>query len=204
MIVLDETVDMRSRALVIVDVQLDFCEGGSLPVTGGEAVAEHITTYLERDADDYAMIVATRDWHEDPGSHFSETPDYHTSWPTHCVAGTPGAGFHPALDVGRVTAVVSKGRSSAAYSGFQGEIDGEQLDALLARAGIRELDICGLATDHCVRATALDALRRGFAVRVLIDLCAGVSPETTAAAVAEMVAAGVRIEASDVNAVASR
>jgi nicotinamidase/pyrazinamidase len=183
---------------VIVDVQLDFCEGGSLPVPGGAAAAERIAAYLERHSDRYAIIVATRDWHEDPGLHFSETPDYRTCWPKHCVAGTTGASFHPALDVRTVNAVVSKGRSSAAYSGFQGDLEEELLDSILETAGIRGVDICGLATDYCVRATALDAVRRGFEVRVLVDLCAGVSPETSDAAVAEMARAGVRIEPSDV------
>ncbi len=193
----------RDTALVIVDVQVDFCEGGELPVAGGSAVARRIATYVERHGADYALVVATRDWHEDPGSHFSETPDYRTSWPKHCVAGTAGAAFHPALDVRRVAAVVSKGRSTAAYSGFQGDVDGDTLEAVLRRAGVRAVDVCGLATDHCVRATALDAVSRGFAVRVLVDLCAGVSAATSRAALEELQRAGVRIDRSDVDRIAA-
>ena len=187
------------RALVIVDLQVDFCEGGQLPVAGGHAVAQRIATYLERHGTDYALIVATRDWHEDPGSHFSDTPDFRSSWPRHCVAGTTGAGFHPALDVSRVTSVVSKGRSSAAYSGFQGDLEGQELESILRTAGVDGIDVCGLATDHCVRATALDAVSRHFDVRVLVDLCAGVSADTARAALEELARAGVRLATSDVH-----
>jgi nicotinamidase/pyrazinamidase len=187
------------RALVIVDLQVDFCEGGQLPVAGAAAVAQRIATYLERHGADYALIVATRDWHEDPGSHFSEAPDFRSSWPRHCVAGTSGAAFHPALDLSRVTSVVSKGRSSAAYSGFQGDLEGQELESILRTAGVNGIDVCGLATDHCVRATALDAISRGFEVRVLVDLCAGVSPETASAALEELARAGVHIARSDVH-----
>jgi nicotinamidase/pyrazinamidase len=179
---------------LIVDVQRDFCEGGSLPVVGGADVAERITKYLEKYADDYAIVVATRDWHEDPGTHFSEIPDYRDRWPPHCVAGTVGAQFHPSFDLSRVTTVVSKGRRSAAYSGFEGDDAGQDLASILRRHRVREIDVCGLATDHCVRATALDAVRHGFEARLLLGLCAGVAPETSAAAVAELETAGVKVE----------
>lgn len=108
------------RALIVVDVQNDFCEGGSLAVTGGAAVAERISALLAGASSDYAHVVATKDFHIDPGEHFSDTPDYRLSWPRHCVAGTPGADFHPALDTGPVEAVFTKGEYSAAYSGFEG------------------------------------------------------------------------------------
>ena len=183
---------MRARALVVVDVQNDFCEGGSLAVAGGAGVASRITGYLRDHADEYAVVVATRDWHEDPGKHFSATPDYRDSWPPHCVAGTPGAEFHPALDASGFDAVVSKGRRSAAYSGFEGVDDrGAGLAAVLAARGVDEVDVCGLATDYCVRATALDAAALGLRTRVLLDLCAGVDPETTGRAVADLATAGV-------------
>jgi nicotinamidase/pyrazinamidase len=178
--------------LIIVDVQLDFCEGGSLPVAGGAAVAARISAHLAGEG--YDQVVATRDYHVDPGAHFSAEPDYVLSWPRHCVAGTAGAAFHPALDVGPVRAVFSKGEYSAAYSGFEGtEPGGTGLADWLRARGVDRVDVVGLATDHCVRATALDAGRAGFDTRVLLDLTAGVAPETTAAALDELRAAGVGI-----------
>jgi len=180
------------RALVVVDVQNDFCQGGTLSVVGGAAVARRISEYLHLHGDDYELVVATRDWHEQPDGHFSSVPDYRDSWPPHCVAGTAGAAFHEGLDTSRFAAVVSKGRFSAAYSGFEGDEGGEELESILRRHGVTAVDICGLATDYCVRATALDALARGFDVRVLTDLCAGVAPDTTDAAMAELDAAGVQ------------
>jgi nicotinamidase/pyrazinamidase len=179
-------------ALIVVDVQNDFCEGGSLAVAGGAAVAERITQHL-RDHD-YEIVVATRDWHVDPGPHFSSTPDYRDSWPPHCVAGTEGAQFHPALDQTAIDVTVSKGRHAAAYSGFEGlTADGDPLEEALRRGGVQTVDVCGLATDYCVRATALDAVNAGFEVRLLERLSAGVAPETTTAALGEMRAAGITI-----------
>ncbi|HZQ58777.1 MAG TPA: isochorismatase family protein [Acidimicrobiales bacterium] len=186
--------DAPRRALVVVDVQNDFCEGGSLAVAGGAEVARRITAHLRAHRGDYAFVVATRDWHEDPGAHFSATPDFRHSWPTHCVAGTEGAAFHPALDTTGVDAVVSKGRRSAAYSGFEGADDaGEDLASLLAARAITAVDVCGLATDYCVRATALDAVAHGLRTRVLADLSAGVAAETSRQAVDALTAAGVEV-----------
>jgi nicotinamidase/pyrazinamidase len=148
----------------------------------------------EPDRGGYEQVVATRDWHTDPGPHFSADPDYATSWPVHCVAGTKGAEFHPALNLLRVDEVFSKGAYAAAYSGFQA-VDGADMllgDWLRAR-NVDEVDVVGLATDHCVRATALDATRQGFHTRVLTDLAAGVSEATTADAIEEMTAAGVEV-----------
>jgi nicotinamidase/pyrazinamidase len=194
------------RALLVVDVQRDFCEGGSLAVAGGAAVAAAITGYLLSPAvSQYARIVATRDHHIDPGSHFSDHPDYVNSWPAHCVAGTAGASFHPNLDTTRFEEVFVKGEHAAAYSGFEGVSSGWRPDGKPAVAGARPLadwlrergvtavDVAGIATDHCVRATAADAIRLGFAVRVLIDLTAGVAADTTAAAVEEMVSSGAEL-----------
>jgi nicotinamidase/pyrazinamidase len=184
---------VTSRALLVVDVQNDFCEGGSLAVGGGSQVARRITDHLADHGDAYDIVVATRDWHEDPGTHFSDDPDYRDSWPPHCVAGTAGAQFHPDLDTSRIDVVVSKGQRSAAYSGFEGAVGGKSLATILADAEVRQVDICGLTTDYCVRATALDAARLGFDVRVLADLCAGVAPDSTAAALAEMETVGVEV-----------
>lgn len=181
------------RALVVVDVQNDFCEGGSLPVAGGAAVAAGVAELLRQRRDSYATVVFTRDWHTDPEGHFADDPDYRTTWPVHCVAGTPGADFHTGLGdaVARHGVVVSKGAHTAAYSGFEGTSDeGIGLVELLRSAGVDRLDVCGLATDHCVRATVLDALAQGFAVSLLLDACAGVDPVGTARALDEMAAAG--------------
>ncbi|WP_063051460.1 isochorismatase family protein [Nocardia arthritidis] len=184
-----------TRALIIVDVQNDFCEGGSLAVTGGAAVAARISEYLT--AAKYGAIVATRDYHVDPGAHFSDAPDYIDTWPPHCLVGTPGADFHPALATGVVQAIFSKGEYSAAYSGFEGTTeDGTGLADWLRERGVDAVDVVGIATDHCVRATALDARIEGFDTRVLLDLTAGVAPDTVAVALDRMRGAGVDLEGS--------
>ena len=142
----------------------------------------------------YDHVVATRDYHVQPGAHFSGAPDYVSTWPPHCVAGTPGARFHPAFDTSEVEEVFSKGAYAAAYSGFEGVSgDGVPLAEWLSQRGVREVDVVGIATDHCVRATALDAVEHGLAVRVLLNLTAGVSPTTTEAAMAEMDDAGATL-----------
>ena len=181
------------RALIIVDVQNDFSEGGSLAVVGAAAVASRISEFLAS-GPDYAHVVATKDFHIDPGEHFSESPDYATSWPRHCVVGTHGADFHPDFDHSVVEAVFTKGRYEAAYSGFEGTDDaGTPLADWLRERGVDEVDIVGIATDYCVRATAADALAKGFTTRVLLDLTAGVAPDTTAKAIEDLRAAGVEI-----------
>jgi nicotinamidase/pyrazinamidase len=182
------------RAALVVDVQNDFCEGGSLAVAGGEEVARRVSAWLRARAGSYALVVATRDWHTDPGTHFSSAPDFVDTWPVHCLAGSPGAELHDGLDRALVDIVVSKGAYAAAYSGFEAESDGGQpLADLLSERGVGAVDVIGIATDHCVRATALDAVRLGLAVRVLLPLCAGVAPATTAEAIVEMRAAGVEV-----------
>jgi nicotinamidase/pyrazinamidase len=182
------------RVLVIVDVQNDFCEGGSLAVVGGAATAAAISRYLAAEGGSYTHVVASRDYHMDPGSHFSATPDFSRSWPPHCVVGTVGAEFHPDFDTSRVDAVFSKGAQTAAYSGFEGTDEaGTPLGTWLREHGVDALDVVGIATDYCVRATALDAARQGFTTRVLLDLTAGVDPNTVAEAVGEMAAAGVEL-----------
>jgi len=188
------------RALIVVDVQNDFCEGGSLGVNGGAEVAFRIGELLHHwshkdpKAPDYAVAVATRDHHVDPGDHFSDDPDFDRSWPPHCVVGSDGEAFHPNLDPQPFDAVFLKGEHAAAYSGFEGRAsDGSALADWLQGHGITDVDVCGIATDYCVRATALDAVRNGFRTRVLETLCAGVAPGSTDKALAEMQHAGVTI-----------
>ncbi|WP_149083350.1 MULTISPECIES: isochorismatase family protein [Microbacterium] len=186
-----------SRALLIVDVQNDFTEGGALAVEGGDAVAAAVSAYLSSHAADYEVIMASRDWHDaegDNGGHFSETPDYSDSWPAHCVAGTAGADYDPLLTTESVTHHVRKGQGRPAYSMFEGVTDdGATVAAVLSAAGVVTADVVGIATDHCVRASALDAIAHGVHVRVLTDLVAGVAPEPSAAALAELAHAGAEL-----------
>ena len=189
-----------TRALVVVDVQNDFCEGGSLPVQGGARVASDIGELLHHwsrkdlKAPAYDVVVATKDHHVDPGAHWSVDPDYADSWPVHCRVGTDGEAFHPNLDPQPFDAVFLKGEHAAAYSGFEGRTStGTELADWLRQHDVAEVDICGIATDHCVRATALDARRLGFATRVLTGLCAGVDPTATEAAISQIRASGVTV-----------
>jgi nicotinamidase/pyrazinamidase len=187
------------KALIVVDVQRDFCEGGSLAVAGGAVVARAISAFLAADGHGrYAVIVATRDWHIDPGGHFANpgtVPDFVVSWPPHCVAGTAGAEWHPDLQLPPGTVVVSKGEREAAFSGFEGRDEaGRSLRDVCRHAGVGAMDVVGLATSYCVRATALDAAKAGFATRVLTDKVADVNPAVTAATWAELRSAGVELE----------
>jgi nicotinamidase/pyrazinamidase len=182
-----------SRALVVVDVQRDFCEGGSLAVAGGAAVAAGISDLLESGAG-YDCVVATRDHHIDPGSHFSDDPDFVDSWPRHCEVGTPGVEFHDALRVRDFAAVFDKGEYEAAYSGFEGRnAEGRGLAEFLQERGVDQVEVCGIATDHCVRATALDAARAGFTTTVLLDLTAAVSPDRLDTTLTQLADAGVAV-----------
>lgn len=191
-----------TRALLIVDVQNDFTEGGALGVDGGAAVAQGVTGLLrnEREAEQYALVVASRDWHDadnDNGGHFAAAgvdPDFAGTWPVHCVGGTPGAQYHPALDIDRIDVHVRKGMGEPAYSAFEGVAgDGRSLVEVFAEAGVDELDVVGIATDYCVRASALDAQANGMRVRVRGDLIAGVAPDTSVAAIRELASAGIEI-----------
>ncbi|NUR73416.1 MAG: isochorismatase family protein [Hamadaea sp.] len=173
-----------SRALIIVDVQNDFCEGGSLAVTGGAQVAADVSAALATGTWDH--VVATKDYHVDPGSHFEE-------WPVHCVAGTSGAEFHPELDTDRIEAVFLKGQQAAAYSGFEGVANGIGLAAWLRMRDVTSVDVVGIATDYCVRATALDAAAAGFSTTVLLSLTAAVAASSRETALADLSAAGVAI-----------
>jgi nicotinamidase/pyrazinamidase len=172
-----------NAALIVVDVQRDFCEGGSLAVAGGEAVAAGISDLIDAAGDVYRLVVATRDWHVDPGPHFApagEEPDFVRTWPVHCVAGTEGAGWHPDLRLPEGVVVVSKGEHEAAYSGFEGhDSGGRPLAEVLEDGGIDRVDVAGIATSYCVKATALDAVKAGFTTRVLAPLTADVDPAAT-------------------------
>ncbi|GAA3622858.1 isochorismatase family protein [Streptomyces chitinivorans] len=191
------------RALIVVDVQNDFCEGGSLAVAGGADVAAAITDLVGQSTAGYRHVVATRDHHVSPGDHFSDHPDFRHSWPAHCVAGTEGVGFHPnfapAVASGSIDAVFDKGAYAAAYSGFEGKDEnGVPLADWLRSREVTEVDVVGIATDHCVRATALDAAREGFRTRVLLGMTAGVAAPTTELALEEMRGAGVELSGEPV------
>ncbi len=178
------------RALLVVDVQHDFTEGGSLAVEGGKQVAAQIRDVLAG----YEVTVASQDWHLDPGAHFSNEPDFVTSWPRHCVVGTDGSRLQEPLAEDLFTVVVRKGERSAAYSAYEGRTaTGTLLGDWLRERHVTAVDVCGIATDHCVRATALDAVAEGFATRLLQHLVRGVAPATTAAALTELAAAGVEL-----------
>jgi len=195
-----------SSAIIVVDVQNDFCEGGALAVAGGAAVAEGVTRLLEERADDHALVVATRDWHRPPpdtnAGHFAldAEPDYVTTWPVHCVQDTPGAEYHPALRLPPGTVHVVKGDGRQDYSGFEGtaltDAGPAALADVLREHGVTRVDVVGVATDHCVRATALDARAAGFDVRVLTDLTAAVAAPTTVAALTDLARAGVVLDRS--------
>ena len=185
------------RALIVVDVQRDFCEGGSLAVPGGEAAAFAISDLIESAGGAYAVVVATRDWHVDPGAHFAADrtrPDFVESWPVHCVAGTAGAEWHPDLHLPDSAVVVSKGEHAAAYSGFEGVAgDGRSLGDVLRDEGVSAVDVVGIATSYCVRATALDAVKAGLSTRVLAPLTADIDAAATPATLDRLARHGVTI-----------
>ncbi|MFI0990516.1 isochorismatase family protein [Streptomyces exfoliatus] len=187
------------RGLIVVDVQKDFCEGGSVPVAGGARIATAIADLIEQSAGNhYQYIVATRDHHIDPGNHFSDTPDFKDSFPVHCVAGGEGGEFHPnfapAATGGKIDAVFFKGAHSASKSGFEGADEhGTSLTDWLRAREVDHVDVVGIATDHCVRATALDAVKAGFRARVRLDYSVGVAPDTTAATLEDFRQAGVTV-----------
>jgi nicotinamidase/pyrazinamidase len=184
-----------TRALVVVDVQNDFCEGGSLAVPGGAAVAAAISEHVRTAGDTYAHVVATRDHHVDPAGHFAEHPDYLETWPPHCVVGTDGVKFHADLDRDPIEAVFDKGEHAAAYSGFEGfTAHRVSLADWLHSHDVDAVDVVGLTTDYCVRATALDAVGNGFTTRVLLPLTAGVDASSTEAALEQLRAGGVELE----------
>jgi nicotinamidase/pyrazinamidase len=199
----------KKAALLVVDVQRDFCEGGSLAVEGGAEVAGRIGVYLDANAGKYAAIAASRDWHVEPGRHFASAmgrdakPDFVESWPDHCVAGTDGAEYHPAVRpaVSRhVQGEFRKGRYEASYSAFEGtlgEDGGKGLVEWLLDRSIEAVDVVGIATDYCVSATALDSVSAGFRTGVLVDLVAGVAEKTSREALEELIRSGVQLVTSE-------
>jgi len=188
------------RALLIVDVQNDFCEGGSLAVAGGAAVASKITDYLKMKSGDYSLIVASRDWHDANSSnegHFAidgAEPDFVETWPAHCVAGTEGAEYHPNLETDFIQVHVKKGMGRPSYSAFEGfAADGRSLLQVLVDTEVTDLDVVGIATDYCVLASALDARATGIAVNVLVEMCAAITPESGVAALELLERAGCAV-----------
>ena len=186
------------NALLAVDLQVDFI-GGSLPVPDGLHVAAQVARHIRHFRTEYQLVVASRDYHEDPEGHFSAQPDFQSSWPPHCVIGTPGAAFSPPIaNLVRekfIQVVVSKGRHAAAYSAFEGlDPRGHPLLDVLKEARIDHLDICGIATDYCVCASALDARKHGLPVRLLVNLCAAVTEPTGLKAIEAMIEAGCTLQ----------
>ena len=189
------------KSLIIVDVQKDFCEGGSLPVQGGARVAQRITAYLDNYAASYSIIVASRDWHLAQSSndgHFATSPNFVSSWPVHCLANSKGSEYHPNLNTSYINVEVFKGLGVPAYSAFEGKTKTNQtLEEVLKKAGITCVDVVGIATDYCVRATALDAAGLGLKTRILFDLCAGVNQESVDLTLARLVHQGISIKCQD-------
>lgn len=192
-----------SKALFVIDVQNDFCEGGALACQGGAAVAASITNYLRANRSSYDVVIASRDWHtpnSENGGHFppdGSEPDFVTTWPLHCIAGELGAEYHPNLDSSLIDLHIKKGQDNHGYSIFEGVTDsGESMQESIARLGITEVDVVGIATDYCVRASALDAKNSGLEVRVITSLTAGVAAASTEVAIDELVDAGVKVAAT--------
>lgn len=191
---------MTATALIVVDVQNDFCEGGKLAVAGGNAVAEKIADYVNENINNYTAIVCTQDWHQNPGDHFSDDPDFVDTWPEHCVAGTDGAYLHDAVKNLPFDAGFTKGRYEAAYSGFQGEktsfADNTaiSLENYLRSLGINRIVVVGIAYGHCVKQTALDGASRGFTVDVIKSLTASVNPDRDSVDTLDMELAGIMVK----------
>lgn len=191
-----------TKVLFVIDVQNDFCEGGSLAVAGGAAVAAEITEHIRVHGNDYAAVIASRDWHDghnDNGGHIAwppASPDFNDSWPPHCISGTKGAEYHPNLDASLIDVHIEKGQGKPSYSIFEGNTrDGKTLSEVLELVGATEVDVVGIATDYCVLASALDAKNDGFNVRVITSLTAGVAPQSTEKAIDQLVDCGVTVSA---------
>lgn len=193
-----------TNALLIIDVQNDFCEGGSLACSGGAAVAANISSYLEANKSQYDFVIASRDWHDADNlnsGHFAaagEQPDWVNSWPVHCVAGTQGAEYHPNLNIAAIDFHIEKGQGIPAYSIFDGRTpDGKPMAQLVKELKIEEVDVVGIATDYCVLASSLDARKVGLEVKVLTNLTAGVAAESTENAIDQLVDAGCLVGVSN-------
>ena len=179
--------ERQNEALIIVDVQYDFVEGGSLAVEGGTNLANRLATFVDQGANGIAHIITTQDWHIDPGSHFADEPDFIDTWPKHCVAHTHGAEIveplSASLKAHGVDAQIHKGMHEAAYSGFEGieEATGQILAEKLRLLGVDTVYIAGIATDYCVKQTALDAVKAGFTTKLLKDFVVGINPDSVQA-----------------------
>lgn len=189
-----------AKALFVIDVQVDFCEGGALACEGGAAAASAITNHILANRTSYDYVIGSRDWHtpNDPNSgHFpgpGEQPDFVNNWPLHCIAGEPGAEYHPNLDSSLIDIHIKKGQGAHGYSIFDGiDEHGVKVSQLLENLEITEVDVVGIATDYCVRASSLDAKQHGIKTRVITSLTAGVNPVSIEAAIDEMVDAGVDV-----------
>jgi len=185
----------KKAALIVVDIQNDFCPGGALGVADGDRVIAPLNRYIERFADAGLPIFATRDWHPEKTTHFKA---FGGVWPTHCVQGTFGAEFHRGLELGSSAVTVSKGMVADAdsYSAFDAvDSTGVRLAELLRAAGVSQIFVGGLATDYCVKQTALDGRKLGFDVVLFRDAIRGVdlAPGDSARAVATMLDAGARV-----------
>ena len=191
--------DKPGSALLIIDVQNDFCRGGALEVPQGDLVIPPLNRFAERVEAEGGMVCATRDWHPARSTHFKA---FGGTWPVHCVAGTPGAAFHPDLQLPSDALVFSTGQKETedGYSAFEGVTDsGQPLTAALRSRGVEHLYVGGLATDYCVKHSVLDALKAGFRVTVLIDAVAGVDlqPGDSARALKEMEEAGAEFMSTE-------
>ena len=186
-------------ALIVVDVQNDFCLGGSLAVPQGDAVVPVMNRYMQQATESGMAVFASRDWHPRETRHFAE---FGGPWPVHCVQNTPGAEFHPQLRLPPEAWIVTTGTSAedTGYSAFEGTLpDGASVPDELRRLGVRRVHVGGLATDYCVRATVLDSLAAGFETFLLQDASrpVDVSPGDGERAVDEMLAAGAQLETVD-------
>jgi nicotinamidase/pyrazinamidase len=191
-----------TRALFVIDVQNDFCEGGALACQGGALVAKNITDYLKSNKSNYDYVIASRDWHtpnDSNGGHFpapGNEPDFVNNWPLHCIAGESGSDYHPNLDASLIDIHIKKGQGQHGYSIFEGTTDsGERIQDLIQRLGITDVDVVGIATDYCVRASSLDAKNEGLRVRVITSLTTGVAAQSTESAIDEMVDQGIEVVA---------
>jgi nicotinamidase/pyrazinamidase len=189
------------NALLVVDLQNDFLEGGSIPVPGGTQVAAQVSRHIRHFRSEYAFVVATRDVHEDPADHFSDKPDYITTWPKHGLIGSRGATLcTPIFNLVRekiIQVVVDKGRHAGAASAFEAQdVRGHMLVDVLREQRVDHIDICGLITEYCIRESALDARKHEFQVRVLVNLCGAASPDNAQRAFEDMKTAGCQLMAA--------
>lgn len=181
-----------NSALLIVDVQIDFCPGGAVPVAEGDTIIPKLNTYIKLFTRHHLPVFASRDWHVKTTTHFKQ---FGGEWPEHCVQNTPGARFHPALRLPEDAIIISKGihPDEDSYSAFQAvDTQGNDFKALLKKCGVASLFVGGLATDYCVKWSVVDALKYGYRVTLLIDALRGVNrnPQDAERALAEMVALG--------------